>query len=83
MDGALSWIIFLELLFTLGDVYGILHESALIRFEHRIAATVRRGLANLKAQRERKAQQKLIEHAVYTPVKPGNRTDRSDSGVAA
>ena len=83
MDATLGLLIFLELLLTLGIVYGALHESALIRFEHRIAAMARRALADRKARREQKARERFLEQAAYMPIKPGRRADRTDSGAAA
>lgn len=83
MDAALGLLIFLEILLTLGIVYGALHESALIRFEHRVAAMARRALADRKAKREQKARERFLEQATYLPVKPGRRTGRTDSGAAA
>ena len=83
MDGALGLIIFLEILLTLGIVYGALHESALIRFERRVAAAVRKALARRREKREQKARQRFLEQAAYTPVKPIGTTGRTDSGAAA
>ena len=83
MDTTLGLIIFLEIIFTLGILYGAMHERALIRFEHRVVRAVRKTLVSLKTKRERKARDKFIERAAYTPVKPSNSIGRTDNGAAA
>ena len=70
MNTTLGLIIFCEILLTLGIVYGMLHEQALIRFERALAARVRASLKRRKLQKEQRDRQKYNARVTYPPVRP-------------
>ena len=70
MNTTLGLIIFCEILLTLGIVYGMLHEQALIRFERALAARVRASFKRRRLQKEKRDRQKYNARVTYTPVRP-------------
>ena len=70
MNSVLALIIFCELLLTLGVVYGMLHEQALIRFERALAARIRAAVKARKQQKVMRAREKYNARVTYVPVRP-------------
>ena len=70
MNTSLALIILCEIILTLGIVYGIMHEQALIRFEKAVAARIRASVRRKKLQKDRRDREKFNARVTYTPVRP-------------
>ncbi len=82
MTPVLGLIIFCELLLTLGIVYGMLHEQALIRFERALAARIRAAIREKRQLRAKRAREKYNARVTYVPVRPRAKS-AGDSRSAA
>ncbi len=82
MNSVLGLIIFCELLLTLGIVYGMMHEQALIRFERALAARIRAAYRAKKQQKARRAREKYNARVTYVPVRPAAKASGSSRTAA-